>query len=83
MKTEGGQNWYQFTMPKWTPSREFHKRFQRRLLLLFDAIPTSWISKHYSVRPILFQRRSSVAVAAQRRCVLKYPFFLARGEKLV
>ncbi len=42
MKTEGGRHWYQsihfdklsrwqvsFSDPKWTPSREYHKRFQR------------------------------------------------------
>jgi hypothetical protein len=42
METEGGQNWYQsihydvlscrqvsFTLPQWTSSREYHKRFQR------------------------------------------------------
>ncbi len=35
------------------------------------------------VRLILLQRRSSDAVAAQRWCIPKCPFFLPRGEKLV
>ncbi len=40
-------------------------------LVLFDAIPASQVSKHCSVGLILLQRRSSDAVAAQRRCIPK------------
>jgi hypothetical protein len=74
--TKVGQNWYQpfhydilfcrqvsLTLPQGTPSREFHAA-----LLLFDAIPTCWVSKDNSVG---LQRQSSNAVAAQRRCIPK------------
>jgi hypothetical protein len=52
-------------------------------LVLFDNIPTSLVSKHHSVGLILLQRRSSDAVAAQRRCIPKCTFFFPRGEKIV
>ncbi len=39
--------------------------------LLFDAIPTGWVSKHNSVGLIPLQRRYSEAVAAQRRSIPK------------
>jgi hypothetical protein len=40
-------------------------------LVLFDAIPTGWVSKHYSVGLIQLQRQRSDAVAAQLCCILK------------
>ncbi len=38
-------------------------------VVLFDAIPTGWVSKHNSVGLIPLQRRCSDAVAAQRRSI--------------
>jgi hypothetical protein len=72
-----------FTMPQWTPSREYHNVFSGFSTYFFDAIPTGRVSKHYSVGLILVQRRSSDTVAAQRRCIPKCTFFLPRGDKLV
>jgi hypothetical protein len=40
-------------------------------LLLFDAIPTCWVSKDNSVGLIWLQCWSSDVVAAQRRCIPK------------
>jgi hypothetical protein len=40
-------------------------------VVLFDAIPTGWVSKHNSVGLIPLQRRYSDAVAAQRRSIPK------------
>jgi len=48
-------------------------------VVLFDAIPTGWVSKHNSVGLIPLQRRYSDAVAAQRRsipkCYVKRPLW--------
>ena len=43
-------------------------------VVLFDAIPTGWVSKHNSVGLIPLQRRCSDAVAAQRRSIPKCSF---------
>jgi hypothetical protein len=40
-------------------------------VVLFDAIPTGWVSKHFSMGLILLQRRRSDAVALQRWCIPK------------
>jgi hypothetical protein len=40
-------------------------------LVLFDAIPTGWVSKHYTVGLIQLECRCSDAVAAQRWCIPK------------
>ncbi len=48
-------------------------------LVLFDAIPTCWVSKHNSVGLIWLQCRSSDAVAAQRRCIPKCVVKMSAG----
>jgi hypothetical protein len=44
-------------------------------VVLLDAIPTGWVSKHSSVGLILLQCRYSEAVAAPRRSIPKFSSF--------
>jgi hypothetical protein len=68
------KNVFTFTLPLLYPNGHHHERsinIFSGFSVLFDAIPTGWVSKHYSVGLIRLQRRRSDTVDAQLRFIPK------------